>query len=181
VNESLVAILGVAGTLLSGLVMFVVGQRWERKKQSLLIRAQMLDPIRDWLRGVERFNGIVDDTLVSVSTGFAAPQTYDFEERRKSAQFMIENTNQVLGILNSGSLSTGSTRGIAEQLATLILELDRQVKHELLPLDGEILDRSAQKQLSHEFVLRVGNLKTAIDSKVQRSYELLARVKTALT
>ena len=180
-NEALIAILGVAGTLLSGLIMFVVGQRWERKKQSLLIRAQMLDPIRDWLGGVERYNGILGDTLVSVSTGSASPQTYDFEERRKAAQFMIENTNEVLGILASNSLSTGKTKSSAEQLASLISDLDLQVKHELLPIDGEILDRSAQKRLLRDFVLKVGSMKQTIDSKVQKAYELMAQIKTALT
>ena len=180
-DPSLTAVLGVAGSLLSGLVMFVVGQRWERKKQTLLIRAQMLDPIRNWLRGVEKLNGILGDTLVSVSTGSPGPMTYDFEERRKSAQFMIENTNEVLGILQSKSIETGRTRASSQQLVALIRDLDHQVKYELLPLNGEILDRSAAERLTQEFVLKIGNLKMDIDSKVQKAYELIAIVKTRLT
>ena len=180
-NDALIAVLGLAAPLLSGLVMFAVGRRWERKKQSLLIRAQMLDPIREWLRGVERFSGIVGDTLTSVITKIPESQTYDLEEKRKAAQFMIENTNEVLGILDSESLSTGRTKSSAKRLAALISDLDRQVKRELLPLDDEILDRSAQKRISYDFVLRVGNLKSSIDSKVKEAYGLMARIKTALT
>ena len=180
-DPGLIAVLGFAGTLLSGLVMFILGQRWERKKQSLLIRAQMLNPIRNWLRGVEKFNGILGDTLVSVSSGSSGPVTYGLEERRKSAQFMIENTNEVLGILESESIETSRTRVNAQQMAELIRDLDRQVKYELLPLNGEILDRSATKLLTEDFVLRIGNLKMDIDSRVQKAYELVALINTRLT
>jgi len=180
-DQSLIAVLGIAGTFLSGLVMFVVGQRWERKKQTLLIRAQMLDPIHGWLRGVERFNGILGDTLVSISSGSSGPVMYDLEERRKSAQFMIENTNEVLGILQSKSIETGRTKDSAQQLAVLIRDLDQQVRYQLLPLNGEILDRSAARRLTQEFVLQIGNLKLDIDSKVQRAYELIAQLKTKFT
>ena len=92
-NEVLIAILGLVWTFLTAVVMFVLGQKSERKRQSLIIRAQMLNPISDWLGGVEKFIGILGDTLTSVGTGSAGPLTYDLEERRKSAQFMIENTN----------------------------------------------------------------------------------------
>lgn len=180
-DQALIAVLGIAGTLLSGLVMFVVGQSLERKKQGLLIRAQMLDPIHSWLSGVEKFNGILGDTLVSVTMGSPGPVTYDLEERRKSAQFMIENTNEVLGILKSESIETRRSKASAQQLAELVRDLDRQVKYELLPLNGEILDRSAAKRLTQDFVLRIGNLKKDVDSKVQKAYELIALIKTKLT
>ncbi|MBI3169889.1 MAG: hypothetical protein HYZ22_15510 [Chloroflexi bacterium] len=50
----LITILGVVGTLLSIVVSFTLGQRAEKSKQSLLVRAEMLKPIDEWLKGMEK-------------------------------------------------------------------------------------------------------------------------------
>ena len=63
----LISILGVASTLLSGLLSFVLGQRFERQRQTLTIRSEMLKPIEEWLHGAERMIGILGDTLSSVT------------------------------------------------------------------------------------------------------------------
>ena len=180
-DQVLIPILGIIGSLLTGVIMFVLGQRRERYRQSLLIRAQMLDPIHDWLNGIEKFIGILSDTLTSVSIMSPGPITYDLEERRKSAQFMIENTNEVLGIIESKSLITNRTQKEATDLTKLIKDLDQQVKFKLLPLDHEILDRSAKRKLTEAFVIQVGETKLSMEKKVQKSYSLLAIIKTLLT
>ena len=180
-NQILIAILGIVGSLLTGVVMFVLGQRRERNRQSLLIRAQMLDPINDWLKGVGKFTGILGDTLTSVSIMSPGPITYDLEERRQSAQFMIENTNEVLGIIEAKSLITNRTRKEAIELAKLIRELEQQVKFKLLPLDHEILNRSAKGNLNESFVIQVGETKLEMEKKIQDAYALLSKIKTLLT
>jgi hypothetical protein len=180
-NDILIAIIGIIGTLLSGVVMFIIGKRWERNRQTLIVRAEMLDPIKNWLKGVEKFTGILGDTLGSVSIASPGPLTYDLEERRKSAQFMIENTNEVLGILESGSLITKATKELAEELSRIIRELDIEIKYTLLPLDHEILDRGARGAINEGFVRRVGETKLKLEHKVQRAYLLIAKIKTQLS
>lgn len=179
-NEILIVILELVWTFLIALVMFVLGKKSERKSQSLIIRAQLLNPISDWLGGVDKFIGILGDTLSSVIIGSATPITYDLEERRKSAQFMIENTNEVIGIVESQSLITEDTEKYAAKLAEIIRELDAFVKFKLLSLDHEILDRSAKGILNEAFVKEVGDTKLCYEAKVQMAYSLIAKIKTSL-
>jgi len=153
--EAFISILGLAGTLLAGVISFILGQRWERQRQSLLIRAQMLIPIEEWLRGAERMIGILGDTMTSVIAQSPLPVTYDLEERRKATQFMIERTNVVLGILQSNSLRTGQTR--------------------------KVLSRSLRRTITREFLIQTGETKLKLESDVQQAYSLIAQLKTALT
>jgi hypothetical protein len=167
--------------MLLSILTFFLGRRWERNRQSLLIRAQMLDPIRNWLHGVERYIGILGDTLNSVVIGSPGPITYDFEERRKSAQFMIENTNQILGILDSKSLVTNPTRKDVETLASLLRILNNNIRYTLLPLDHEILDRSLKRTLDEAFVKKVEDTVLSFQRDVQTGYSLIARIASQLT
>ena len=94
---------------------------------------------------------------------------------------MIENTNEVLGIAQSESLLTSPTKSDARELSEIIQELDHDVKHTLLPLDHDILDRSAKGMLVESYIVEVGETKLALEKKVQRAYALIARIKTSLT
>jgi len=63
----LIAIIGIASTLLSGIISFTLGQRAERQKQSLLVRAKILKPIDEWLKGGEKMVSIFSYTISSVA------------------------------------------------------------------------------------------------------------------
>lgn len=177
----IIALLGIVGALLSGVVSFVLGRRAERHRQSVTIRAEMLKPIEDWLQGAEKMVGILGDTLSSITINSPVPVNYDFDERRKAANFMTEKTNIVVGILASESLSTRKTKNLSKKLSSNILLLDNLVKRELLPAEMEILDRSARGTLNRDFVIEVGELKLQIDSLLRNSYSLIAQLKTAFT
>jgi hypothetical protein len=179
-DETLRIILELAGALLISAVGFVLGQRAERQRQSLTIKASMLDPIGAWIGGVERFVGIIGDTLTSMSAGSETPLMYSMEERRVSAQLMAERTNEVLGILASRALVTSKTRADANALAELIRKLDGRVKYDLLPTNGEILDRAGNQGLGPQFVARVAALKLGIDTDLQEAHRLIARIKANL-
>ncbi|MDQ3007398.1 MAG: hypothetical protein M3R47_18685, partial [Chloroflexota bacterium] len=69
-------IVTVLGSLLTLIVGFFLGQYAEKRKQSLLVRSEMLKPIEEWLNAIEKFNGIVGDTLTSVVIGNQAPIMY---------------------------------------------------------------------------------------------------------
>lgn len=180
-ETALISILGVVSTLLFSVISFVLGQRAERQRQTLLIRADMLKPIEEWLQGAERMIGIAEDTLSSVILNSPTPVTYDFDERRKAAQFMTEKTNKVLGILKSKSLQTKRTKKLAKQLSETVVVIDDLIRLQLLPRDNEILDRARAGALSQEFMAQIATLKLNLDLLVRTAYSLIAQIKTALT
>jgi len=141
-SELLIAILGVSGTLLSGIISFVLGQRAERQKQSLVIRSEMLIPIEEWLKGAEKMVGILGDTASAIALNLPTPVNYNLDERRKASTFMSENTNAVLGILDSKSLQTRSTKRLTNELEMVISRLDQAIKFQLLPMESEIISRA---------------------------------------
>ncbi len=181
-SESLVlAVIGIAGTLLAGIVSFVLGQRAERRKQSLLIRAEMLKPIEEWLKGAERMVGILGDTMSSIVLNMQLPVNYDFAERRKASNYMAEKTNEILGIISSNSLQTWRTKRLAKELSETIRQIDNLIKFQLLPRESEIVGRSNNGTLTEAFMIEAGQLKLYIDSLLQRAYSLIAQIKAILT
>jgi hypothetical protein len=177
--DVLVAVLGIVGTLLSGTVSFVLGKRWERGRQLLLVRAEMLKPIDEWLGGIERMIGIFADTMVTVGTDSPLPLTYDLEERRKTAQFLSEKTNAVLGILESNALATRRTKRTALELTETIQSIDAQTKYVLIQLDLEVLNRSNRGILTTDFLIQAGETKLKLEQQVRRAHSLIAKLKTA--
>lgn len=177
-EELIIAIIGAATTLLSIPISFLLGKRSERNKQLLIIRAEMLKPIQIWLSGAEKMQGILGDTVSSVALNSSGPTMYNLEDRRKAAQFMVEQTNIVMGIIQSNSLQTKSTKKLWGELSEIIIELDGLVKYKLTALDNEALER---RSISPEFIARIGTLKQILDAKTQKAYSLIAQIKTFFT
>lgn len=50
-ETSLLSILGIFSPILSSVIGFILGKRYERRKQGLIIRSEMLKPIEEWLGG----------------------------------------------------------------------------------------------------------------------------------
>ncbi|MEW6094884.1 MAG: hypothetical protein AB1531_13065 [Chloroflexota bacterium] len=176
----IIAILGAASTLLAATLSFVFGRRYERVRQTLVIRAQMLEPIMNWLAGADKMINIMGDTFAAVGAGLAVPVTYNLEERRKAAQFMSENTNPVLGILASKSLQVGRARKLAKELTDTVIALDGFVRIQLLPLDREISDRARPENLTTDFLQRVYIIKTQGDALIKSAHSLITQIKVAL-
>ena len=179
-ESTLLTLFGIIGSLITSLIGFILGKGYERQKQSLIIRSEMLKPIEEWLSGAEKMIGMFSDTLVSVNMNSQLPMTYNLDERRKANQFMSEKTNIVLGILNSKSLQTWQTRKLAQELNKTIVTLDNAIKYHMLPLDFQILENSTNGTLSPDFVNTVLNLKIKLDILMQSAHSLTAKIKIAL-
>lgn len=180
-SEFLITFLGILGTFLSGIIFFVLGQRAERKKQSLIVRSEMLSPIEEWLKGAEKMVGILGDTVSSIALNLQYPVNYNLDERRKASTFMSENTNKVIGILDSKGLQTRNTKKLSTELEKSIKSLDQAIKFHLLPLENEIVSRANSNTLNEEFMLQALQLKSAIDLDLQKSYKLISKLKTSFT
>ncbi len=181
-NESIIiAILGISGALLSGVVGHILGQRAERRKQSLAIKAEMLKPIEEYLKGAEKMVGILGDTMSSVALNLPAPVNYNFDERRRASNFMAEKTNEVFGIVASDGLQTGRTKRLAKELANTLKGLDTLIKFQLLPRESELVERSNKRTLTQDFMLECGTIKLQADALLQKSYSLIAQIRNSLS
>ena len=173
-------ILNIVAPILAVALGFLLGQYAERRKQSLATRAEMLKPVEEWLTGAEKFIGIFGDTLTSTLAGSQSPITYNLEERRKVAQFMIEKSNLMFGVLASESLKTWKTKKYAKEMTETIKLIDIIIKTQLLPMDNEIRDRARVNELTPEFMMQFGQVKLGLDSLVQKAHSLIAKIKTSL-
>jgi hypothetical protein len=180
-DSVIIAILGLAGTLLGGVIGHVLGQRAERRKQSLMIKAEMVKPIEEWLRGAEKIIGILSDTIASILNNLPLPINYNMDERRSAYNFMAEKTNEVFGIIASHELQIGRTRKVALELNAVITSLDNLIKLQILPRESEIVERANKGTLTQEFILESGQIKVQADAILQNAYSLISRIRTALT
>jgi hypothetical protein len=175
-----IALLGVVGIILSAMLSYGLGRRAERLRQLVAVRVGLLERLMVWLKGAERMVGILGDTIVSISQGMPAPMMYDMSKRRDAANFMSENTNEVLGILQSKSFNVGKARKLAKELDGIVQSIDRLVKYELLPREVEIVGRANAKTLTEAYLMEALALKVRIDDLLQQAYSTIAKVKTAL-
>jgi hypothetical protein len=180
-ETALLALLALAGSLLSGIVGHTLGQRAERSRQAVAARVALLAPIEEWLSGASKLVGILGDTLSTVSLGLPGPLSYDFPERLATTKFMGEHTNITLGIMSSEALSTRHTRWLARHLASVVDEIDQLLKYQLLPIESEILERGTNKRLDEPFVLKVGSLKLRLDALLKDAHSTIARIRTELS
>jgi len=180
-DSLIITVLSFAGALLSGTIGHVLGQRAERRRQSLVIRAEMLKPIDEWLKGAEKIVGIFSDTLASIRLNMRQPVSYNFDERRKASNFMAETNNEVFGIIESRSLHIRQTKRSAKGLSDAIRSLDSLIKFQLLPTESEIVDRSNKGSLTDEYMIDSAMLKAQADTLLQTAHSFIAQLKTALT
>jgi hypothetical protein len=173
-------ILSWIAPIFAAILGFTLGQYAERRKQSIVTRIEMLKPVEEWLTGAEKLLGMFGDTLTSTLVGSQAPITYSLEERRKVAQFMIEKSNLMFGILASESLRTWKTRRFSKELTETIKLIDIIIKTRLLPMDNEIPVRASSNGLTPEFMMQFGQVKLGLDSLVQKAHSLIAKIKASL-
>ncbi len=176
-SDIAVALLGFTGTLLAVVISYALGQRAERKKQSLFIRSEMLKPIEDWLKGAGKLVRLLGDRINAVVPDPASPSGGDADEWRAAANFVSENTNVVIGILDSKSLQTPRTRKLAAELELSILTIEQAVKYQLLPVESDFAGKSG---LALETLRQAGELKLKLENELQNAYKLIATLKTSL-
>lgn len=170
----LIAAIGVLGSLTT----FFLGRHLERRRQSLLVRAEMLDSVKEWVGGVERIMQMIADSMAAVEQGLLFPATYNPSERRQAAQFMGEKSREVIGILESGSLRTPRTKKLADQLRreTTLVNI---ALNKLMELETAILQLQPSELWKNENTLVAVELMNTLDSQVSNIHALIAKMKTS--
>ena len=169
-----VAVMG----LLSTVIGFVLGQRLEKHKQTMVIKSNLLLPIEDWLNGAERMNGMLGDTVSAISSGLPIPIIYNFEERRIIHQKMSEGTNKVLGILQSEGLLTRNNKKQINTLSENIGQISQILQRELLPLENAISGLGEKRQIPEELRRGVISVNGKLNVLLFASHSLIAKIKT---
>jgi hypothetical protein len=176
----IVSVIGGLFAILSGIISFVLGARSEKRKTKLQVMAQYIDPIIEWINVAEKLKNMFGDTYNSIMIGAPIPLTYSLEDRRKSAQFMAESKNRIIGILSSKVLHTKSTKLLVEQLETKIIEIDKRLNQELLPMDLKLTEAENKEQALASFVVEGCDLMLILDKLIQDAYSLSTQIKINL-
>jgi hypothetical protein len=180
-ENALLTLLSIVMPILTGMVGYFYGKQYERKRQELILRAETLKPLEEWLRGVERMVGIVGDTFTSIAVmNSPSPVFYDLNERQEIAKFLSEKSNQVFGILNSKSIQTTKTKKDSIELRDLIFEIDQKIKNELLPLDYQMTCTPIDGIMPLDLQKRVAGLKQEFDKSLQSGHSLITSIRLNL-
>jgi hypothetical protein len=173
-DEKFIAALG----LLASVICFYLGQIFERRKQTMIIKSNLLIPIEDWLNGAERMNGMLSDTVSAISAGLPIPVIYNFEERRTIQQKMSEGTNNVLGILVSKGLYTINNKKQINTLTENIGQISQILQRELLPLEDEVSALGNSGIINEEIRKRIESVNGRLNLLLFASHSLIAKIKT---
>jgi hypothetical protein len=166
----------ILGALVGGFVSFF----FERRKQSLKIRASMIEPVEEWVKQVNLIINIVGDDLIAISQGFPLPMNYNLDERREVSRKLAAETPKVMAILKSRTLHTLGTRGLATRLSQTIEQLNIFIQGALLPADIAVTEKAAVwRNASKEMETTLIYAATA-GQYVQEAYILISQLKTRL-
>ena len=69
----------------------------------------------------------------------------------------------------------------SDELNSVIRYIDETIKDQLLPLEPQIVSASNRNQPIDEHIKKGLKIKIDIDEALQRAYELIARIRRALT
>ena len=179
-NETLIIVLGLTAPMLSGLIFFILGKRSERRIQSLRVRSELLEPVQEFLGGMERFQQMFADSISGYALGQGIPVTYSQEERRRTAQQLGEDTNRTLGILKSNALRIRGTRKAARRLYAVIVTLDTVVKLRFMLLESQLSDKFDTGTLAQDDIRSAGVMLLEFQSTLQEAHGLVAAIRTSL-
>src|SRR5688572_21639689 len=101
---------------ITGIVIFLLGRIFERRKISNENRLKLIEPIEAWVDKVSRLNGIISETVVAASNNYAKPVAYNQQEVIDTAKLFAETKSKVFGILESPALSTVETKSLVAML-----------------------------------------------------------------
>jgi hypothetical protein len=172
-------------TLLTGLAILIVGHLsgayFERRKQALTNRRDILKPVEEWLDLANRISHIVGDDVAALSQGLPLPVGYTMQDRVQTGRRIAELTPKVLANLRSKALQTFGTRRLSRSLSANIDVLNRYIHSTLLPTDDRLVQQgpySPTIKASVDAALPVFAQAGAI---VEKAYESLAKLKVRLT
>lgn len=168
-------------TVILSIVFFLLGQVFERRKQSMQERNKLLSLIEEWVNSNSKLVSIMGDEFVAINQRLPQPITYNMEDRKQITIYLGENREKIIGILESEALSTAFTRVKSNELKKLIFALNDNIANRCFPSLQNINEKYDQrKDISKEFLKLSQTLKETQDI-IKRSHSLIAELKTSFT
>jgi hypothetical protein len=127
--------------IIIGIITFLAGQAFERRKLAQANRLKLLEPIEEWMKLARRFIGIIGDDITAVADNLPMPTTYNNNDRRETAIGLQENKEKVLGILKSKALNTRGTQKISKNLSETMNRISSLIENGLIQGDVQMLEK----------------------------------------
>jgi hypothetical protein len=176
-NELITGLLTAIVGLFSGILGFTLAKRWERNKLGITLIIETLQPIIDWLKCVEKLIQIFADDYDFFVYGQRLTSTYTLDDRRKSNQYIKENKNEVIGILNSQILQKRKIRKYAIQLGEHIKKIESALYTKLLSINNDPSTMDNIEKQRQEFMDQYTPAKLELDSLLQNAYKIINKMK----
>jgi hypothetical protein len=173
ISSILTATIGLFGVLLG----YILAKRWERNKLEISLIIDTLKPIMEWLKCVEKLIQIFADDYDFVVYREKQTSTYTLDDRRKSYQFIKENKNEVIGILNSQILQKQNIRKYAIELGENITNIENALYNKLLSIKFDTSTMADFERRRMEFIGQSTQVKIELDLLLQNSYKIINKMK----
>jgi hypothetical protein len=152
----------------------------ERRKQSLVNRRELVEPVQQWLDTATSLVGIVADDVVTIAEGQPVPVGYTLDDRTRVGRHLNEMTPRVKALMDSRALHTLGTRRLSGQLAQSVNMLSDHLEKTLLPLDLALVERGASRADPTAAISGVTPAVIEGRTLLRRAYAQLDRIKVRL-
>lgn len=177
--ENFLAVFAIVAPIIAGIGGNWYGAHNERKKAQVEARRQALQPIDSWLDDVMGFDAGVGRTLSNVANGLHFDEKVN--ETQAALMDRLHTTEPKLrGILASSVFRTRSTRKIAEDLNTLLLDLIKHLTQFYLPTLARLSSEWSQGITETETAQSFMGAARHLNGQVQKAYALITDLQTKL-
>lgn len=167
-------------TLIIGIVTFLLGRTFERRKIANENRLKLIEPIEVWVDTVSRLSGIISDTVVGAINNYAKPVAYSQQDWIDTAKVFAETKSKVFGILESPALSTQETKTLTTKLKSKLLDLTFLVENEFIPNHMAFSNKVAARLNILRETNELAQIGKRSDVAVQEIHGIIAELKTKL-
>jgi hypothetical protein len=175
-NSIISALIGVGGLVIGALL----GRMYQKRKDSLKARANMLKPVEEWIEQVSRLISIVNDEQVAITQGLISPTMYGAEDRVNTAKALGENKEKVMGILDAKVFNTWGTKKVSKKFMKLIPDLSRVIETSYLQIYYRLLDKVEKRGDIGIEIVEMISVTVLVRGYIQEAHKFLAKLKAGL-
>jgi hypothetical protein len=165
-------------TLIVGILTFFGGRFYEKRKLEQENRLKLLEPVEAWIDKCSRMISIIGSEIPSLAEGNYKSGIYNKSEIVETEKYMEENTDKVIGILNSTALSTFTTKNISQRLSELILMLKNDITIKLLPKHSLLVYNKKSGNVDGKEIFESLLLVKQIKSTIVEIHSCISKLKT---
>jgi len=164
--------------IIVAILTFFGGRFYERRKLEQENRMKLLEPIEEWIEKCSRIISIIGSELPTFAEGHHESGIYNRSEILETVKYLEESRDKIFGILNSKALHTFSTKKISIRLSKLILQLERDIKINLLPKHSYLAYQKSKGEAHGKELFESLTLVKQIKSNIVEIHSCISQLKT---